>query len=414
MRFLLISDLHIGEGSRCKSLVPLEERAESKKHEQCYFERLEEISSDIEVDYVFVCGDIADRATYEQFTHFDSIIGQVTRLFDLEPSSIFFTLGNHDVDWSVLSTFENLPDDSNPRFRARYGAAEASQVIAGRLGEASFGTLLEAPYFCFWENEEVSVVSINTAASDGPWVSPHHGEVRREHYDALHTFLTQNDFGSKNTVKILLMHHHPIAYPNPSPDWKDFSILQCYDDLVELAHRHAFDFLFHGHRHHPNFKAEVSSEFGSQLNIVCRLLLSQKFPSYIYDNLSNMFHVVEVEDRAADTGVLVGSIRNFSFSKRDGWFKSRQPTCGIRGRLQFGPFSSKPALKNTLRELISQRLSTSQFCEMEGILNVNLDIKYQDSTLLMSVLNELATEESWRIIGDEFEKCVVLMHERGE
>lgn len=292
MNFLLISDLHIGKGSFCKTLIPINEQEENKCIDLKLLEHVKKLSETESVDYIFICGDISDNASYEQFSHFDQILNDISEMFSVIPENIFFTLGNHDVDWSILNNYNNASSVPHLKFKNRYASSKNSVFLKKRLGQTSFGCLLNEPYFTCWEDSEIFVISINTASMDGPWDTPNHGNISQETYDVLELKLSELKIEKDTRYKVMMMHHHPINYKNPLKHWKDFSILQSTEDVLELAHKYKFDFLIHGHRHQPFFKSHFNYRFGTQLEILCCGSFSQNLPTYVRDNLSNLAHFI--------------------------------------------------------------------------------------------------------------------------
>ena len=407
VRILIISDLHIGTKVRCLSLVPEEQRETVKVFNDEYLSKFENFLRKYEkrIDCLIISGDISNTAAAEEFRHFDSIVKHIIKLLDIELENVFFTAGNHDSNWAALVDADG--EKLEPlNCRERYTPLETSNVLKCRI-EAADGHLLEAPYYCAWENDQIIVVSINTSSTDGPDRKPHCGEITRDTIDALVNAFDNMKVKTKQKVKILLIHHHPINYENISPEWKDFSILQCYKDLVELSHQYRFDFIVHGHRHQPKFKSELN-ERGEQLSIVCSGSFCQIFPSHVYENLSNQLHVLEIDSRDEGTGVLRGAILNFAYSHRDGWQPSIKTSCGIEPKLSFGPNEHKGDLIRLADEFIVKRIASDGSCVISEMTKELDSFKYKNDDLVMGIVREVCERHDFELFGEHLEQCVVL------
>ena len=216
MRILILSDLHIGPSARCLSLVPEVDRLDKdgkpdhgflkEKSDQEYIKRLETLKNakGVEIDYLILAGDLTDKATIEQFEHFDWFLSEVQKIFNLPTDKILFTPGNHDVDWSILKGTPKINNNST-RFNARYDSLKKSVHLSSIL-ELADADLFSSPYFCSWIKSDLFVLSVNTAAYDSPDVKQHTGEINENTIGAIRKYMEAVSLEKSIGPRILLMH----------------------------------------------------------------------------------------------------------------------------------------------------------------------------------------------------------------
>lgn len=413
MRVLVISDLHIGASARCISLVPDDEKESSKRQNDDYMAHLKAFSETLDqpIEYVVISGDIADRARIEQYLHFNEFIEELIASFAIDRDRVFFTTGNHDVDWAALEG-KSLNEVAPERQAMRYQPITKSKVLDAQL-EGAVGSLLEPPYFCVWQTEDLYILSVNTAAYDDSEEENHPGYISSKTLEAINQQCINDKVQELDKAKMLLMHHHPINYPNPSPSWKDFSILQCHEDIVEFSLEHDFDFIVHGHRHHPKFTSHLNSN-GKQISIVCGGSFSQAFPLYIYDNLSNLLHIIDIHGRSEKGGVLQGKLYNYAFSHKRGWSPSTYHSDGIEHKISFGPNEHKLRLYEIADEYIAGQIANSGRCKVERLRSEKSEFQYKDEALIFEIIREVCAARDLELFGEKFDSSVILPKEEDE
>lgn len=359
-----------------------------------------------EIDFLIVCGDIADKATIEQYEHFDILMGETCQTLGIGLDRVLVTPGNHDVDWSILKAAQGGISDK--RLAARYDSIQKSHVVKVSTNAATGPKdLFSPPFIACWDSDELIAVSINTAAHDQPDVKNHPGSIDDETIGRLKQFANDADLKRRPCPKFLIIHHHPINYSNLIEKWKDFSILQSSEELESLSSALGFDFIVHGHRHQPRFTSRLQTD-GTQLSILGCGSFSQEFPTFVYDKLSNQFHVIDIEQRDPNAGCLCGIIRSYAFSSFDGWRQSEDATDGIAHELKFGPgfhvaqLSSE--IENTLTPIV---LSKGKF-NLAGIRQTIPRLQYVSDDRIMSLVRQTARDKGWSVFGDKLEASILL------
>lgn len=405
MRILIISDLHIGPEARCASLIPDVERSSDDIDDE-YIKHFQEFNSklDTPIDYIMICGDITNSATPEQFEHFDIIIHELLDITGLGPERVFFTAGNHDYDWSLLvAEGEHISEEA---WENRYIPLYRSNHLKNRINDAE-GELTNTPYCCRWTDDNVYVLSINTAAHEKPGDNVRSGYISQEMLASIRNQLNDDQINIADKTKILLMHHHPVLYSNLTPTWKDFSAIQCHENMVEVASECGFDFIIHGHRHQPKFKSELSIN-GDQITIIASGSFSAKFPYNTYDLVSNQIHILDIDERDGDSGVMKGTVYNYAFRHTQGWKDSRCDGDGIDHRISFGPNEHKNKLYSIAKPYIEEAIETNSKCKVSDLISDNHEFQYKNDEIVRSVVEKICCELNYEAFGDDIHNTVIL------
>lgn len=405
MKALIISDLHIGAAARCLSMVPKNEQ-KPKAVDEALVQRLYETvkKNHPEITYIIVAGDIADRASYEQYTHFDVVLKEIQHKLSVPDGKVLYTPGNHDVDWHTLKA-ENADLQNKGRWKSRYAPIKESHVLK-TSSQLSKGELFDGHFFEIWNFDDLIAVSINTASKDDPSGENHPGEISEETLDAISLELNHNDY-KKNCPRLLIIHHHPVQYENIFKKWKDFSILQCSSNLIEFCSKSEIDFIVHGHRHQPHFKQEVSSN-GHVVNVLASGSLSHNFPSYVYDSLSNHFHILDICDRDPATNTIMGKIFNYAFSQTKGWQPSRRETDGIHAKIPFGNYLHFRQLARALEEKVKIAINQKGVARIRDVLAELNVSEYQSPETINAAFVEICRNLSAERFGDDVENSVII------
>ena len=361
------------------------------------------------IDYIIVCGDIADKARIEEYELFDTFIGMVINATGLSTRRLLFTPGNHDVDWKILGDASVEKESVTPkRLLARYDAIRKSDMLSESLAQSdNKNGLFASPFFTAWSTPDLFALSINTAAHDSHDVKNHPGAIEDVTFDNLHRYLIEKKIKIDTRTKLLLIHHHPIQYPNVISDWKDFSILQSREEVLGFASSYGFDLIAHGHRHQPHFKSSLGDD-GLQISVLGCGSFSQGFPTFVYEKLSNQFHILDCEGRDSTSGILFGALRNYSYSAFDGWQPSNAKEDGIAHELRFGPNFHKANIESKLEETIISEVNNNGKCILRDIDITVPEFQYSNSSLLMEYTQEIAKKNKLLVFGEAFENSIVL------
>lgn len=353
------------------------------------------------IDYIIYPGDIADEGQLEQYEHFDRVSTKIHDRLNITKDRIFFTPGNHDVNWS--EQLQGTSREQNPiRWKQRFAPMSSSSS----LRDTSAADLYDSPFWKVWRNEEISVISINTAADDGPNQPNHPGTISSTALSSIRKDIISRPLNPKS-LKILLIHHHPIQYRNLFPNWVDFSIIQSTDDLLSFCGHHKIDFIIHGHRHQPHFTNYICSN-GHEVFIVSAGSLSHNFPSYVYNSISNQYHILTVESRDTESNICRGKFNSFSFSQVSKWRISVHDRDGIEGILPYGPHIPLQTIIRTLSAAVEKQILEKNFCKYNDLLNTESYVQYLSPEVLRGALEDICLQMDLRIFGNNISETIII------
>jgi predicted phosphodiesterase len=265
------------------------------------------VANDIRADYVISCGDISDRCDAAALAH------AWNKLKDLKKAArakrIIATPGNHDTD-----------------SRGQVTSYNAFQGLKALRPYIPFGPKKKSDEFwsnhcAVFEDDQVLFASVNTCAfhhTNATKEERERGRLTRE----MIAYLNQSSKPPRDqSLKVLLLHHHPVSYYIPSPD------IQADNEVAiggeELLHTLSEEvgpgwMLIHGHRHFPKL---MYSQGGSTSPVI---LSCGSLSSVLYNEISrvasNQFYVIEVDlDLIQQRKCLLGKYEAWSYAFIEGW-----------------------------------------------------------------------------------------------
>src|SRR3989442_2742379 len=169
-------------------------------------------------------------------------------------------------------------------------------------------------------------------------------------------------------------------------------------NLLALLRKYQFDFVFHGHKHKPNFETHiVSSSF--PLAILCAGSFSVQLDTRWSGHVNNQFHLIRVEGRDAGIGAIYGRVESWTSLCDKGW----QPSTGhngIRHVELFGAYLQPAELGKTLRPIIESKFSEKQWLEWSDVIREVPQLKYLPADRVIQVIDSLSTDIGFRRRGE--------------
>ncbi|GJE18252.1 metallophosphoesterase family protein [Methylobacterium marchantiae] len=408
MNLLVLSDLHIGPAARCRSMVPANEPSitnsdETKLTDEKLFSNLiQHIKSQgLTIDYILYPGDIADGGQLEQYDHFDIIANRLHAELKVEIENIFFTPGNHDVDWTDQKA--GTTQDRNP---SRWNQRFQPMMLSKALPRTAIGALYTEPFWTLWQQDAISVISVNTAAADGPSTQNHPGTISSSTFADLDNHLSSIKI-AENNLKVLLIHHHPLQYANLFTGWKDFSVVQMENDLFDFCGRHRVDFIVHGHRHQPHFTKNICAN-GHEVSVLSAGSVSHNFPAYVYGNISNQYHIIKIRDRDPNVGIIRGELNSYSFSQIRKWQPSVERHDGIPGVIPFGPHIALQQVLTDSKKIILKEIANKNYCTHADLLAKISYYEYLNPSVIIHAIDSICNQENLHKFGAEISKMVIV------
>ena len=383
-RIAIISDLHVGAVARSSDLNPFSQPPAATDGFLDSFEAFVRTNG-ISADALIVPGDISDKAHPAEYELATTVIQRVATMLGVDHGAVFPVLGNHDLNWALVSAIADAPEFGR---EMRFATVERSGWLHQRLTSSGGRSQTQLPYLCVDETENMYLVRYNSAESDLPAVRPHRGAIQQAHIDALRQLLS--DFppvGDK--VRVFLTHHHPTIYSDPIPDLPDFSALVNAEGMLDALRDHRFDFVIHGHKHSPRFSSAVLAGRHA-LSILCAGSFSRQIDTAWTGKITNQFHLINCAGRASGTGYLKGEVLSWAYQPR-AWIPSNRQWAGIQHRLPFGWYPSEPELSSQIRAALNAPLA-SRAAIWPDLTSAIPEIEFADASLVDRVLSQFADD----------------------
>jgi predicted phosphodiesterase len=397
------SDLHAGNKTRAKELCSSKEVNNLDEGYLSHFERLVE-SESLKASCLIVPGDLTEQADSKEFELASEAILKIACALKVPEKSVFFVPGNHDVDRKVMEA----NGQKELRRTQRYDALAQSGPLLSGIRERGEVNFLEEPYLTYWrsEDETVFIVGCNSSWDDNPEKAVHFGSVHKNTFPAIHDILA-SPVTHEDTLRIFLVHHHPIQYSNPIEGKPDFSIMPQSQTLLRMLRDYHFDLLIHGHKHVPCFETYVI-ESGFPLSILCSGSFSIRLPSLYNGLVSNQFHIINIYGRDDESQTIYGDVLSWTFLSGHGWLPSKSHN-GIRHRIPFGAHVQEKVLKRDLTRILGKQLSESPgYVEWEALFTEMPHLEYLSNELAERVLDSLETTVGFRRHGDLPDDVILL------
>lgn len=399
LRIALVSDLHVGTNARGLDICPLpiaDDAKIGKKDDYVgIFERTAaEFLASGRIDILCVTGDITNTGHASEFSSASRAIGRIATALDVAEHRVFFSPGNHDVNWPVMK----LSPESFWSAHRYSPMLQDELIFQRRLADAIAGRIDTHPYYVVWDSPEALVASVNSAAYDGPNAAPHSGEIRQETIDDLRRFLSGMERDS-NKIRMCLLHHHPIQYSEPIPDTPDQSIIVNAENFLNLISEQQFDIILHGHKHHPRLKTHQGDNSNPFVSL-CAGSFSATLNSLQSGTISNLFHIINIESRHPASGGIQGYVETWSFRTEGKWQVSHQ-LHGIHPREAFGTSASVGEIENRIRTILTSFVQTARNCAWSDIITADPELDFVRTDVAFGAFTRMSVEQGYEVAGDK-------------
>ena len=398
MKFLIISDLHIGIKARSKELCPYPDG--SYKDDQLVDSFLTYASNYIknfgDFDFLIIPGDITNNSNLIEYDCGSKFLTKITKELNIDISKVIFVPGNHDVDWSILT---GIPEEEK-EFR-RPHKYNTLKDISHVFSNFCVPDLLLAPYLKVWEFDDVVFFGFNSSWHDDAFQKNHYGLITLEQIQQLKEVFDKTDM---NKLKIFVVHHHLHQFDNPHPDWIDVSIMQNGQSLINLLSEYSFNFVLHGHRHLPNFLSTQIENF-NPINILCSGSYSCEVPTEIAGYVGNLFHVLEIDSFTKDN--CKGRVLSLAYDHRKGWIESADN----HGIGHISPFGNEMALNRLIDDCsnhITEILKKEPMVSYSQLVGKISDLAYLPAHSKDKLLKELKSKCNVSIAKTEDDLLFIL------
>jgi 3',5'-cyclic AMP phosphodiesterase CpdA len=402
MRVAVISDLHIGRKARALDLCPHDLKPEQQVGLiRDYIKTFSEYVTSKEfqlsgpVNALCVTGDISNEADPEEFKLAHAVVSSIAEALEVAPNRVYYVPGNHDVHWPVMKL---EPTEFWRKYRFD-PLLQEGLIFKSRMTDAATGAFHESPHFVAWQTEDLLVVGINSAASDGPVpeYGEHNGIIHQETLNALNTFLTTTQHDN-NQIRICLLHHHPINYSDFQTTIPDYSIAINADNLFQLLSAHRFDVIIHGHKHVPQLRHTAAVSNGHPLTVLGAGSFSARLDSQWVGAAQNQFHIIEIEGRDPATLGAFGHVATWDFSAGK-WIESHS-RMGLCATESFGSLSTAHELIAEISPYVVPIINNNRICHWTDLVAKAPRLSRSSTKVAYEVLLSLAKLQDLEHFGE--------------
>ena len=400
MKLAVLSDFHIGTGTRAKDFSTEENKnAIDTDYKDRFLSFL--LDNKIVADFLVIPGDISNSARNIEFQLASTVITEIAAILSVDDDKIIFVPGNHDSDWSVLTGYSK--EEIELRRNDRYLPLLRNAFIFKRILEKGTANLIRQPYYSIWNYNEIIIVGYNSSFQDDPNIAIHHGFIQSEIFGLIQDEIDQiTDLQEK--IKLFIVHHHPINYSDPIIE-PDHSIMVNSEELLTFLRRNHFDLIIHGHKHAPRFKI-LKENSGFPIAILCAGSFSALLDTRWSGIVNNQFHIIDIEKRDNDTGLLNGFVKSYTFLSHKGWVPSI-PNNGIPHIMPFGTDVLPSQISQKIIPIIHTLFDKKSYIKWKDICKIHETFTYLPYEAVMHILTILQKEVTFEI--HETNKDIILL-----
>jgi predicted phosphodiesterase len=323
----IISDLHCHHSSQqpAESLLLSDlDRLPAAQHPvEALLDRIK--TSDLHADFVVAPGDLANKVDRQGMISGWQFVHEIARA--LGARAVVATIGNHDV----LSREKTAPDPFQlpKRLKPEFPSSDP------RLTEQFW-----ANGFFIWEADGIRFLVVNSAASHHNEILAKRGLITEAQLDKIRRGLEETN----GQLSIAVCHHHPMLHEDIGLRTDD--VIQNGSLFTQLLSEHKFDFLIHGHKHHP--KLSYAPHGPNPLPVLAAGSFSAAMSSGLASRTRNLFHIVKLL-RAKGADPSQGTIETFQFRHSKGWSPATWVAAEFPEITGFGCAHGAPAIAEMIR-----------------------------------------------------------------
>lgn len=402
-RIAVISDLHIGMKARALDLCPHPIPDEQKIGMTADFVsrfalhvQSPEFKRGGPIDDLFVTGDISNQADPIEFRRAHDVVCAAAQALGVPAERIFFVPGNHDVHWPVMKL---SPIEFWRRFRYE-PLLESGLLFRKRVEGAAMGSYHTEPHYLIWDTPQVLLLGLNTAAFDAaePEHGKHNGLITQESLASLDAALHSMRLNQAQ-LRVCLLHHHPLQYSDPYPNYPDYSALTNAGNLFELFTRHRIDLVVHGHKHVPHLEHRHATTNGHPVTVLGAGSFSAKLETQWVGPTQNQFHVVNVHGRHPTTSAAVGFVETWNYDV-DGFWRPSHSKTGLGATEAFGSLTTVAEIIAAVSPLVDSLLASQGNCPWSDVVRRLPELVHVNTKRAFEAFDEIKRTKNLRRYGD--------------
>ncbi len=244
------------------------------------------------IDFIFILGDLTSRGSPGEFNEVFSFIKILSRLLSIDDSHVFYTYGNHDVDWKIC----DIERDSVDRHRAYCeAAANVGSIFAHDVDFTYRGPVVGSGVK---HMEGLDLIVLNSGIECYSSQPVKHGKLGGNQFEWLESNLP--NLVREKSTKVVMLHHHVMSLPYIKPI-SDLSTLEEGSNVLNVLGELGVDMVLHGHRHHPIVHTEIKSTWKRPMTFVCSGSFGVAASERASGRLPNTIHMVDFKASAGES-----------------------------------------------------------------------------------------------------------------
>jgi 3',5'-cyclic AMP phosphodiesterase CpdA len=396
LTFLLISDIHFGPSAfsadfALKDAPPKHLISGAAPMKTSLIEAL----SGKNISLLLASGDLTSTGSPSELEQCSVTVLEMGSALGIRNDNIFFTFGNHDVDWKVSSLATGNGGKKDPLYTKV--AAEIGGIFVRNPDPYSAGPL---PGCAVYKRDDFVLIVANTGYYCSHAQEYRHGILGMEQLKWLErSFSAIPDDDLR--WRILLLHHHPQKYSFPTPT-EDISCLQEGSELLDLIGKSKVDIVCHGHRHHPYLCTMMLTVWMAPVTFLCAGSLAVNVVERRHGEIPNLCHVVNLESRNTE-GAANGNVLTYKYTTSTGWTPVLySPEVPLDGNHRFGSIATEAERRRHARDMMESlgANNTTDFIDLPVYNSLPFSLQCLPVNLLNSLIREIAMKEfSRKVLG---------------
>lgn len=262
LNILHISDLHfVTEADKDKT-----------RYSDSFVEDFIDEFKNIEINYLIVTGDIADKSKEMEYKTASEFLNKVVLDLHIHKENVLICMGNHDISWRELEDIADKEGTKDLHLREeKYNNFEKFYNGFYKVGDKQIqqfktdSIFVEIPD----NNKKILFLGVNTCYRESNQENDHHGCVDKGNFEK---GIRNLDVKYKDYLKCLVMHHNPKDLAKEKHDF-----LNWRDAVDDVRKNLGSPFIvLCGHIHSSDGESEIKSDEGDTIHYISVGSLLQK------------------------------------------------------------------------------------------------------------------------------------------
>lgn len=409
--FLVLADIHFGNSDDAPEFnVPSE--SSLKEDKQQSNNRLQALINTVKTTSplptaILVLGDLTSSALPSEFCECKKLVHHIADELNISHEKIFFTYGNHDVDWRICKLSQQKEHNRDKYYN--YIAACTGGILWGCEKTSlclELGPVIGSGVF---EVDAHRIFILNSGWScTNEQIFPH-GRLGEKQFQWFQEALS--NYKSLDGWNIVMSHHHAHGYAYPTP-CLDISCLEEGADLLQLMGNEGIDIFCHGHRHHAIAETIIKDTWEKPITFFCAGSVAANSKDRSNGKIPNLFHIICLNKRI-ESKAAIGYIRSYKYGL-GGWNEIQHADeTPLNYEHWFGIPNAVQAMDENIKNFFLSKINNSlDMVELPAREELPLELKCCPLPLLNEKSQTIAYSLGYKLMGQWGPKNFVALIKR--